>query len=78
MAYLVYRKRCPELHQQSTFKMPAGVLMSWITLLFFLFSLVVMVFDRDTLMALCAMPLWFILLAWVWRVKQRREQTVMA
>ncbi|BCQ36896.1 MULTISPECIES: amino acid permease [Erwinia] len=78
VAYLVYRKRCPELHQQSTFKMPAGVLMSWITLLFFLFSLVVMVFDRDTLMALCAMPLWFILLAWVWRVKQRREQTVMA
>ncbi|QGU89247.1 amino acid permease [Erwinia sorbitola] len=74
VAYLVYRKRSPELHQRSTFKMPAGILMSWLTLLFFLFSLVVMVFDPDTLMALCAMPLWFILLAWVWRVKQRREQ----
>ena len=74
VAYLVYRKRSPALHQRSTFKMPAGIVMSWVTLLFFLFSLVVMVFDPDTLTALCAMPLWFILLAWVWRVKQRREQ----
>lgn len=74
VAYLVYRKRCPQLHQRSTFKMPAGIVMSWLTLLFFLFSLVVMVFDPDTLSALCAMPLWFILLAWFWRVKQRREQ----
>lgn len=74
VAYLVYRKRCPQLHQRSTFKMPAGIVMSWLTLLFFLFSLVVMVFDPDTLSALCAMPLWFILLAWFWRVKLRREQ----
>lgn len=74
IAYLVYRKRRPDLHQRSTFKMPAGIAMSWLTLLFFLFSLVVMVFDTDTLTALCAMPLWFILLEWVWRVKQRKAQ----
>lgn len=74
VAYLVYRRRSPALHERSTFKMPAGIVMSWLTLLFFLFSLVVMVFDPDTLTALCAMPLWFILLAWFWRVKQRREQ----
>ena len=74
IAYLVYRKRRPDLHQRSTFKMPAGIAMSWLTLLFFLFSLVVMVFDADTLTALCTMPLWFILLEWVWRVKQRKAQ----
>ncbi|MFD1803230.1 amino acid permease [Mixta tenebrionis] len=74
IAYLVYRRRRPDLHQRSTFKMPAGIVMSWLSLIFFLFSLVIMVFDRDTLMALCSMPFWFLLLALFWRLKLRRQQ----
>lgn len=34
VAYLVYRRRSPALHERSTFKMPAGIVMSWLTLLF--------------------------------------------
>lgn len=43
--------------------------MTWLTLAFFVFTLVLMVFDRDTLIALCSMPLWFITLAIVWRYR---------
>ncbi|YCH32181.1 amino acid permease [Erwinia sp. D4-22] len=74
VAYLVYRQHRPDLHQQSTFKMPGGRVMCWLSLLFFLFSLVIMVFDADTRAALCAMPIWFILLAVFWRLTLRRRQ----
>ncbi|WP_410529431.1 amino acid permease [Serratia sp. AXJ-M] len=68
-AYLVYRKQRPDLHARSLFKMPGGVIMTWLTLAFFAFTLVLMIFDRDTLIALCSMPLWFITLAIVWRFR---------
>ncbi|QCR35043.1 amino acid permease [Nissabacter sp. SGAir0207] len=78
VAYLVYRKRRPDLHAQAIFKMPAGIALSWLSLLFFLFSIVIMVFDHDTLLALCAMPFWFALLAIVWRLKVKRENATRA
>lgn len=73
VSYLVYRKRRPDLHKKSTFKMPGGLVMTWATLLFFVFSLVIMVFDPDTLAALSASPIWFIALWLFWKVKQKRE-----
>lgn len=42
--------------------MPAGVVMSWVSLLFFAFAIFIMIFDPDTLLALLASPLWFIAL----------------
>jgi len=39
---------------------------------------VIMVFDPDTLAALCAMPFWFGLLWIVWRVKARKAQALRA
>ena len=75
VAYLVYRKRSPALHHQAIFKMPAGIFLCRLSLLFFLFSLVIMVFDPDTRIALFSMPLWFILLAVIWRIKVKRENT---
>ena len=73
VAYLVYRHKRPDLHQQSMFKMPAGVVMSWISLLFFAFSIFIMIFDPDTLKALMATPLWFVALWLFWKIKQKRE-----
>ncbi|CAI0712236.1 D-serine/D-alanine/glycine transporter [Serratia entomophila] len=70
-AYLVYRNKRPDLHAGSNFKMPGGVAMAWLTLAFFAFTLVLMVFDRDTLIALCSMPLWFIALGLIWRFRVR-------
>lgn len=73
-AYLIYRKKRPELHAQSVFKMPAGIAMSWLTLAFFAFTLFIMLFDPDTLAALAVSPLWFIMLFVFWKIKQRKEQ----
>jgi AAT family amino acid transporter len=73
VAYLVYRQKRPDLHKSSTFKMPAGVAMSWLSLLFFAFAIFIMIFDPDTLKALIATPLWFIALWLCWKIKQKRE-----
>ncbi|MFS1327263.1 amino acid permease [Klebsiella pneumoniae] len=73
VAYLVYRRQRPDLHAGSIFKMPAGVVMSWVSLLFFAFAIFIMIFDPDTLLALLASPLWFIALWGFWKLKQRRE-----
>lgn len=74
VAYLIYRKQRPDLHAQSHFKMPAGILMSWLTLAFFVFTVFIMLFDPDTLAALAVSPLWFILLFIFWKIKQRKAQ----
>lgn len=74
VAYLVYRKKRPDLHAASTFKMPAGIVMTWLSLLFFAFTIFIMLFDPDTLAALCASPVWFIMLFIFWKIKQRKEQ----
>ena len=73
VAYLVYRRQRPDLHAGSIFKMPFGVAMSWVSLLFFAFAIFIMIFDPDTLLALLASPLWFIALWAFWKLKQRRE-----
>ncbi|WP_369790466.1 amino acid permease [Rouxiella sp. WC2420] len=78
VAYLVYRQKRPDLHEKSTFKMPAGIVMSWLTLAFFAFTIIIMLFDPDTLAALCASPLWFVLLFVFWKVKQKKEQVLKA
>ena len=71
-SYLVYRKKHPELHAASIFRMPAGKLMSWVGLLFFAFVLVLLSLQPDTRQALMVTPLWFILLAIGWKIQQRK------
>lgn len=63
VCYLRYRKLRPELHAQSTFKMPGGIWMSYIVLAFLMFTLVILALEPDTLKALYISPLWLILLA---------------
>ena len=72
-SYLVYRKKHPELHAASVFKMPAGKLMSWVGLLFFAFVLVLLCLQPDTRQALMVTPIWFILLAIGWKFRQRKS-----
>ena len=42
VAYIVYRRNSPELHKKSIFKMPGGVVMAVVVLVFFAAMLVVM------------------------------------
>ena len=62
-SYIAYRKKRPELHAQSAFKMPGGVPMAWISLAFLGFVLCLLGLRPDTRIALMVMPGWFVWLA---------------
>lgn len=68
VCYIRYRKQQPEKHAASTFKMPGGVIMSYVVLVFLLFALVILSLEPDTLKALMISPLWLVILAVTYRV----------
>ena len=68
VCYIRYRKRSPELHAKSTFKMPGGVWMSYVILAFMLFALLILSLEPDTLKALMISPLWLVILGVTYRV----------
>lgn len=72
LSYIAYRKKDPELHQQSNYKMPGGLFMAWFTLLFLAFTIVILAFDHDTLVALVLSPIWFIGLFIGYRYKKKK------
>ncbi|WP_249228925.1 amino acid permease [Brenneria tiliae] len=76
VSYLAYRKKRPELHAKSTFKMPAGIFMSWFALAFFAFVIVLLSFEPDTRRALLLTPLWFLGLTVVYLVRSRSERSI--
>ena len=61
-AYIAYRRKRPELHAASHYKMPGGVVMCVACLIFFAFVIVLLTLQPDTLKALLASPVWFVLL----------------
>lgn len=77
VSYIVYRRRLPELHKASIYKMPGGVPMCWFCLAFFLAVLVLLALQPDTRAALIATPIWFVVLGvgylWV-RVRGSRSK----
>ena len=70
VCHVVYRRRDPKAHATSEYKMPGSTVMPWVVLAFFVFILVALTRDRDTLTALAVTPLWFgvLGLGW-WRVR---------
>lgn len=68
VAYLVFRKKFPERHEASKFKVPGGAFMCWVVLAFFAFMVVVLTFENDTRSALMATPIWFLILFAGWRI----------
>ena len=67
-AYLVFRRKFPERHAASKFKVPGGVFMCWVVLAFFAFMVVVLTFENDTRSALMATPIWFVILLAGWYI----------
>jgi D-serine/D-alanine/glycine transporter len=65
-SYLAFRRRRPELHESSKFKMPGGIPMVYVVFAFFAFVLWALTTQPDTLIALLVTPIWFIVLAVVW------------
>ncbi|NGN82839.1 amino acid permease [Arthrobacter silviterrae] len=71
-SYLAFRRRRPEMHKSSTFKMPGGIPMVFAVFAFFAFVLWALTTQVDTLLALLVTPIWFIVLAVVWSFLRRR------
>ncbi|HRO95317.1 D-serine/D-alanine/glycine transporter [Citricoccus sp.] len=62
VSYLVYRRRRPQLHAVSAFKMPGGTFMPYVVLAFFGFIIWAMTTQADTRAALLVTPVWFLVL----------------
>ncbi|MDO5068169.1 MAG: amino acid permease [Propionibacteriaceae bacterium] len=73
VCYLVYRRKHPELHEKSSYKMPGGIGMAWAVIVFFAVSVVVLCFDEETLQAVIVTPFWFILLGVCYLVHRARH-----
>lgn len=71
VSYIVYRRRLPEAHTRSIYKMPGGVAMCWVVLAFFVFVLVLLTQEADTLRALEVTPIWFLILIVGWLVAKK-------
>jgi D-serine/D-alanine/glycine transporter len=76
IAYMAYRRKRPQLHAASTYKMPGGVFMCWACLVFFVFVLWLLTLQADTREALLASPVWFAILAVAYAWKGRRAAIV--
>ena len=68
VSYLVYRRRHPQRHADSTFKLPGGRVMCWAVLAFFAFVTWTLCTERDPAIALLWFPLWFVVLAAGWLI----------
>src|SRR3954469_14116617 len=67
-SYIAFRRRRPQLHDASTFKMPGGIPMVWVVFAFFAFVLWALTTQPDTLVALLVTPIWFVVLGMAWAV----------
>ena len=73
ISYFIYRARRPERHAQSRFKMPMGLFMSVIVLLFFGFLLYTLWLDPESRETLLILPAWFVILTLVYFLIIRRH-----
>jgi D-serine/D-alanine/glycine transporter len=72
-SYLVYRRRSPEKHESSVYKMPFGVVACWAVLGFFAAMIVILAMEPDTRQALLVTPVWFVVLGIAyWLLRRRR------
>ena len=75
-SYMAYRKKRPELHAASKFKMPGGVPMCWAVLAFFGFLLWALTQRPDTLEALLVTPVWFVVLGIAWMIVRKQPRHI--
>ncbi len=75
IAYLVYRRKRPDLHAPSSYRLRWGVPLSWVVLGFFAAMIVVLALFEDTRLPLLWTPLWFVGLAVAWWFVKRRHDS---
>lgn len=73
-SYLQYRRKRPDLHKQSTFKLPGGRASVVMVFAFFAFILWALAQEPDTAIALKVTPVWFVFLGIVYLVISKKRQ----
>lgn len=71
-SYLAYRRKRPELHEKSTYRLPGGIVSVIVVLVFFAFLIWALTQEQDTLQALIVTPVWFVLLGVVYFFMRHR------
>ena len=74
ISYIAYRGKKAKLHQASQFKMPGGIVMCFVCLVFFAFVIVLLTFEKDTCQALIATPIWFVILGISYFIRSLKRQ----
>ncbi|MEJ5081023.1 MULTISPECIES: amino acid permease [unclassified Ochrobactrum] len=73
-SYIQYRRKRPDLHEQSTFKLPGGRASVAMVFAFFAFILWALAQEQDTAVALKITPVWFVFLGIVYLVIRKKRQ----
>ncbi|MDO4412494.1 MAG: amino acid permease [Cutibacterium sp.] len=68
VCYLRYLRKHPDRHEESAFKMPAGRVMSWVGIIFFISILIMLGFSAETRQALIAAPIWVVFMIVLYRL----------
>lgn len=73
-SYIQYRRKCPDLHEQSTFKLPGGRASVVMVFAFFAFILWALAQEQDTAVALKITPVWFVFLGIAYLIIRKKGQ----
>ncbi|MCL7999041.1 amino acid permease [Brucella sp. 21LCYQ03] len=74
-SYIQYRRKRPDLHEKSTFKLPGGRASVAMVFAFFAFILWALAQEQDTAAALKVTPIWFVFLGVVYlAIRKKRQQ----
>lgn len=74
ISYLAYRKNFVKLHEASNYKLPGGIATIIISLLFFMFILVILGLDKHTRASLLITPIWFMVLWIIYKFTKHRAK----
>lgn len=77
LAHFKYRKQRPDLAMVSKFKMPLFPLSSYLIFAFLAFILVVLAINADTRLPLLCTPVWFIILAFAYKLKTNHRDALL-
>ncbi|MFK4822304.1 amino acid permease [Ochrobactrum quorumnocens] len=73
-SYIQYRRKRPDLHEKSTFKLPGGRASVVMVFAFFAFILWALAQEPDTAVALKVTPVWFVFLGVVYLIIRKKRQ----
>ncbi|HAR4171732.1 TPA: gamma-aminobutyrate permease, partial [Staphylococcus aureus] len=66
IAYINYSRKNPDLHKNATYKLLGGKYMGYLIFVFFIFVFGLLFINVDTRRAIYFIPIWFILLAFMY------------